>query len=140
MLTGRWPEAHRVRMNLQAKDAYFQEDLYQVAKQRGYRTALVGKNHTYLTWSDVDVRREFSHDGGYISPDATPEIAAFDKWLKGLDFNVAMEPSPYPLEAQIPSRIVSEAMKVIDETDNSPFCLQVSFPEPHDPEQVPHPY
>jgi arylsulfatase A-like enzyme len=66
MLTGRWPEAHRVRMNLQPKDAYFQEDLYQVAKQHGYRTALVGKNHTYLTRSDVDVWREFSHDGGYI--------------------------------------------------------------------------
>ena len=140
MLTGRWPEAHRVRMNLQAKDAYFQEDLYQVAKQRGYRTALVGKNHTYLTRSDVDVWREFSHDGGYISPDVPPDVAAFDKWLKSLNFNVAMEPSPYPRETQIPYRIVSEAMKIIDETGDSPFCLQVSFPEPHDPEQVPHPY
>src|SRR3954471_22791682 len=49
MLTGRWPDAHRVRMNLQAKEAYFSQDLYQVAKQRGYRTALVGKNHTYMT-------------------------------------------------------------------------------------------
>src|SRR5882762_8297473 len=38
MLTGRWPEAHRVRMNLQAKDAFFSQDLYQVAKQQGYRT------------------------------------------------------------------------------------------------------
>ncbi len=39
MLTGRWPEAHHVRMNLQAQDAYFTEDLYQVAKRMGYKTA-----------------------------------------------------------------------------------------------------
>ena len=140
MLTGRWPEAHRVRMNLQAKDAYFTQDLYQVAKQRGYRTALVGKNHTYLTRADLDVWREFSHEGGYIAPDALPEVAKFDEWLKGLHFNVAQEPSPYPLTTQIPYRIVSEAVRFIDESGETPFLLQLSFPEPHDPEQVPAPY
>jgi len=140
MLTGRWPEAHHVRMNLQAKEAYFSQDLYQVAKANGYRTALTGKNHTYLTKNDVDVWREFSHDGGYIPPNATPDIAAFDQWLKGLHFNVAMEPSPYPLATQIPYRIVTEAISFIDETGETPFLLQVSIPEPHDPEQVPKPY
>ena len=73
MLTGRWPEAHRVRMNLQAKEAYFSQDIYQVAKQCGYRTALIGKNHTYLTKADTDVWREYSHEGGYIPPDAPPD-------------------------------------------------------------------
>ena len=140
MLTGRWPEAHHVRMNLQAKDAYFSQDLYQVAKQRGYRTALSGKNHTYLTRNDVDVWREFSHENGYIPPDASADVKAFEQWLSALHFNVAMEPSPFPLETQIPYRIVSEAIKFIDETDDNPFLLQVSFPEPHDPEQVPKPY
>ncbi len=28
-------------------------------------------------------------------------------------------------------------MKFIDETGDQPFLLQMSFPEPHDPEQVP---
>jgi arylsulfatase A-like enzyme len=140
MLTGRWPEAHRVRMNLQAKEAYFSRDLYQVAKERGYRTALVGKNHTYMTKADADVWREFSHEGGYIPPTAPPEVAEFDKWIKSLHFNVAKEPSPYPLTTQIPYRIVTESMNFIDETGDQPFLLQVSFPEPHDPEQVPAPY
>jgi arylsulfatase A-like enzyme len=45
MLTGRWPQAHRVRMNLQAKDAFFEKDIYQVARSQGYRTGLCGKNH-----------------------------------------------------------------------------------------------
>ncbi|MDE1177936.1 MAG: sulfatase-like hydrolase/transferase [Edaphobacter sp.] len=140
MLTGRWPQAHHVRMNLDASDAFFSQDLYQVAKASGYRTALTGKNHTYLTKDRVDVWREFGHDSGYMAPDAATQSGAFEQWLKGLHFNVAMEASPYPLETQLPYRITSEALRFIDETGDDPFLLQVSFPEPHDPEQVPAPY
>src|SRR3546814_10766400 len=46
MLTGRWPEAHRVRMNLAAHDAFYTQDLYDVARASGYRTGLAGQNHT----------------------------------------------------------------------------------------------
>jgi len=140
MLTGRWPEGHRVRMNLEAKEAYFSQDLYQVAKQHGYRTALIGKNHTYMTKADADVWREFSHEGGYIPPNAPSEVAEFDKWIKTLHFNVAKEPSPYALTTQLPYRIVTESINFIEETGDQPFLLQVSIPEPHDPEQVPAPY
>jgi arylsulfatase A-like enzyme len=140
MLTGRWPEAHRVRMNLDAHSAYYEKDLYQVARSRGYRTGLSGKNHTYLKASDLDFWRECNHDSCFIEPDAAPGTKEFEHWLKSLHFNVATEPSPYPLETQLPYRIVSEAMKFVDESANNPFLLQVSFPEPHDPEQVPVPY
>lgn len=68
MLTGRWPEAHYVCMNLQAKDAFFEKDVYQVAKSQGYRTALMGKNHSYLTKNDVDAWHEYFHDGGPCEP------------------------------------------------------------------------
>src|SRR5579875_3243525 len=64
MLTGRWPKAHRVRNNLMASEAYFEKDIYQVAHAQGYVTALCGKNHTYLRRNDVDVWREYSHEGG----------------------------------------------------------------------------
>src|SRR3546814_7749624 len=33
MLTGRWPEAHRVRMNLAAHDAFYTQDLYDVRSE-----------------------------------------------------------------------------------------------------------
>ena len=89
MLTGRWPEAHHVRMNLQADDAYYDEDLYHVARRMGYRTALVGKNHAYLKPEAADFWREYSHTGGYKAPDAPKELAAFDAWLNGLNYNVA---------------------------------------------------
>jgi arylsulfatase A-like enzyme len=140
MLTGRWPEAHHVRMNLQAKAAYFEKDVYQVAKERGYRTALVGKNHTYLEKKDLDVWREYFHDGGPIYPDSPKETAAFDQWLKDLNFNLSEAATPFPVEVQLPYRIVSDAIAVIDESRSGPFIMQVSIPEPHDPEQVPEPY
>lgn len=140
MLTGRWPEATHVRTNFEAKYAFFSQDLYQVAKSRGYRTSLCGKNHTYLKPTDVDVWREFTHQGGYIAPDAAPAVQEYENWLKSLHFNMAEEPSPYPVTTQIPYRIVSEAIKFIDGSADQPFLLQVSFPEPHDPEQVPAPY
>lgn len=140
MLTGRWPEAHRVRMNLQASDAFFEKDIYHVAKDRGYRTALLGKNHTYLKKSDVDIWREYFHDGGPRDGDVSGEEAAYDHWLRDRHFDVVNEPTPFPLETQLPYRIVSDALKFIDGTGEQPFLLQVSIPEPHDHEQVPAPY
>lgn len=142
MLTGRWPEATRVRMNLQLQPdaAYFGQDLYKVAKGRGYRTGLVGKNHTYLKKPDLDVWCEYFHDGGPIYSNSPKDTANYDKWLKALNFNISEKPTPFPLEVQLPYRIVSDAIKFIDSSGDTPFILQVSIPEPHDPEQVPAPY
>lgn len=139
MLTGRWSSAHRVRMNLDAKEAYFSKDMYQVAHEQGYRTALIGKNHTYLEPSNVDHWRAYGHEGA-MGPVADPRAAAFDNWLKTLDHNVAAEPAPFPVETQLPYRIVSDAIDYMKGADARPFLLQVSIPEPHDPEQVPKPY
>ncbi|MEG9436625.1 sulfatase-like hydrolase/transferase [Edaphobacter sp. HDX4] len=140
MLTGRWPVAHRVRMNLQARDAFFTEDMYQVAKKHGYRTGLAGKNHTYLKEGDLDYWRPYSHDSGPIDASSHPESAAFEEWLKGLHYNVAEEPSPFPLETQLTYRITTDAIRFIEDSSSQPFLLQISVPEPHDPEQVPTPY
>jgi glucan phosphoethanolaminetransferase (alkaline phosphatase superfamily) len=43
MLTGRWPNAHRVRHNDMADQAFYSKHLYQVAKDLGYHTGLAGK-------------------------------------------------------------------------------------------------
>lgn len=140
MLTGRWPEAHHVRMNLQPKAAFFEKDLYQVAKAAGYRTALVGKNHTYLEKGDVDYWREYFHEGGTPDPNAPQIQKDYDHWLRALNFNVSDQPTPFPVTTQLPYRIVSDAMSFLDETGDAPFFMQVSIPEPHDPEQLPAPY
>ena len=140
MLTGRWPEAHHVRMNLDAPDAFFETDLYEVAKARGYKTGLAGKNHTYLRKIDLDYWSEYSHWSGWIPPDAPKEYKEYQTWLGGLQANAAITPTPFPMEVQFPYRIVSDAIEFIDHAGDQPFILQVGFPEPHDPEQVPKPY
>jgi len=140
MLTGRWPQAHRVRMNLDPDAAVFERDVFQVAHERGYRTGLCGKNHTYLTKTSVDVWNEYGHAGGHKAPGASRDVDAYERWLKGLHFNVALEPAPYPLETQLPYRIVSDAIDFMRTSQGQPFFVEISFPEPHDPEQVPRPY
>lgn len=141
MLTGRWPNAHRVRINYQPDAAIYTKDLYQVAKEQGYRTGLAGKNHTYQKPNNgkVDFWRDYSHEVGDKTNGDRQQNEAYEEWLKALKFNVATEPAPYPVETQFPYRIVSDAIEFIDQSD-APFLLQVSIPEPHDPEQVPKPY
>jgi arylsulfatase A-like enzyme len=138
MLTGRWANATHVRMNLQASDAFFEKDVYQVAKSQGYKTALCGKNHTYLKKEDVDVWREYSHTGGLHEPGSQNE--AYDKWLEKQHYGIVNEPTPFSVETQLPYRIVSDAIDFIDGAGSQPFFVQVSMPEPHNPEQVPAPY
>jgi arylsulfatase A-like enzyme len=140
MITGRWPQATRVRMNFQPNAAVFEKHIYQVAHEQGYRTALCGKNHTLLTKDDVDVWSPYSHVAGPKEAGTSPDAGRFEQWLKGLHSNVALEPAPFPLETQLPYRIVSDAIDFMRTSGDQPFFVQVSIPEPHDPEQVPHPY
>jgi arylsulfatase A-like enzyme len=140
MLTGRWPDAHRVKMNLDAEDANFTKDIYHVAKEAGYKTGLSGKNHTYLKSSDTDFWSEYGHEGGHRDPNSPADVASFEGWIKKLDMNVSSEETPFPLEVQLSYRIVSDAIRFVRQTDGAPFFLQISFPEPHGPIQVPKPY
>ena len=141
MLTGRWPSAHRVRMNFQAGAAFYEKDIYTVAKEQGYTTALTGKNHTYLKpGPKVDFWRDYNHEQGDKTNGDRAQNEAYEKWLQGLHFNASSGPTPFPIETQFPYRIVTDAMEFIDKAGATPFFLQLSIAEPHNPEQVPHPY
>lgn len=140
MLTGRWPHAHRVRQNSAPNAATFEKDLFHVCRDRGYRTGLSGKNHSHLTPQRVDFWRPFSHLNGWL-PDSPPkQDVAFEQWMKHLNHGTGNQATPFPVETQFPYRIVSSAMEFIDSAKDHPFALWVSFPEPHNPYQVPKPY
>lgn len=142
MLTGRYPSVTHARTNHNGGDCVFGKDLLEVLREQGYNTAVCGKNHSYLTPERVDHWFELSHEGWPFDKNRTEEEKGFDAFLHSLHHRTWMEPTPFPQETQCPHRAVSDAMRWIDslKDDKQPFFVWLSFPEPHNPYQVPEPY
>lgn len=139
MLTGRYPSTTHVRTNHNAEDVFYEADLIDVLHQQGYLTALSGKNHSYLKPEKMDFWFELTHSGGF-GDERTDDEKGFDDYLAGLNHRADFEPAPFPLETQCPYRAVSAAINWLDTVNDQPFFLWLSFPEPHNPYQVPEPY
>ena len=86
MMTGRFPNATRVRSNMNLEDAYYKEDLIDVVKSKGYATALVGKNHSYLKPKDFDYWKGYFHLG--VDEPKTSEEKAFNDYMKTTHYYV----------------------------------------------------
>jgi arylsulfatase A-like enzyme len=138
-ITGRFPNATRVKSNHNVNDACYIKDIFDVFKSQGYKTALIGKNHTYITEDRVDRWYHANHNG-MNEGHRNSEEAAFDKYLQSLSMRSDTKPTPFPLECQLPYRCVSESIDWINSLKEEPFFAWVSFPEPHNPYQVPEPY
>ncbi|QPC81313.1 sulfatase-like hydrolase/transferase [Phototrophicus methaneseepsis] len=141
MLTGRYPSATHARTNHNEEDAFYETDLYDVMREQGYKTALCGKNHSHLKPDRMDYYFELSHGGGF-GDDRTDDEKAFDDYLSSLSHRADSNPAPFGVEVQCPYRAVSAAMNWLDtiKEGDDPFFLWLSFPEPHNPYQVPEPY
>jgi len=140
--TGRYVSAHRCHDNWSVDRAEFTRDLFDVYRGHGYATALVGKNHSHLTPASCDYWQDAGHYG--IDEDnPSDEARKFTEFIASGHWLMAHEPTPFPLEAQLPYRLVDYAQdwvqSVADDGDR-PFLLWLSFPEPHNPYQVPEPY
>jgi arylsulfatase A-like enzyme len=151
LFTGRYPHAHRVRQNSAIGHAVYARDLVELLREAGYAAGLAGKNHSHLDPAALDFAATYMHTGrsGATGPQPTAQEAAFDAWLTDLSRrrgSLSLEPTPFPLECQLPHRIVRDAIAWIDSRpapdapDAAPFFLWLSFPEPHNPYQVPEPY
>jgi arylsulfatase A-like enzyme len=143
LLTGRYPSAHRVRQNSAVDAVHRTTDLIDMLGDAGHQTMFAGEPHMYRREPDFDQwSGPFGHEAGprRPGPDGTVD-EAYAAWLRSIDHGPALEPTEFPLEAQFPHRIVSDAIEMVDKLDpDRPFALWVSFPEPHNPYQVPEPY
>ncbi|TZF81204.1 sulfatase-like hydrolase/transferase [Pedobacter sp. BS3] len=141
MMTGRFPNATRVKSNMNVQDATYTADLIDVVKSKGYTTALVGKNHSYLKPEHFDYWKGYFHLG--VDKPETDEEKAFNQYLQSTHYYVSLKPAPFPAEMQLPSRIAKDSADWIKNTaqkQDKPFFLYMSIPEPHNPYQVSEPY
>ncbi|SEA03698.1 Arylsulfatase A [Porphyromonadaceae bacterium KH3R12] len=139
MLTGRFPSATHVRSNHNLRDAFYTKDLFDVAREQGYVTALIGKNHSHLSPDRVDYWSPYNHDG-QDSENKSEIGKAFDEYLKTLDMYADMKPAPYGIEGQLPYRMVDDATQWIGSLSDKPFLIWFSIAEPHNPYQTCEPY
>lgn len=141
LLTGRFPKATGVRENHAAPHIRRGADLVDVFRDAGYSTLFAGKTHFHRRPEDFDrFAGPYFHTRGPADR-GTPDQHRFEEWLHALDHGAADEPSPYGIEAQFPYRIVDDAIAMLDtRPPDRPFLGWLSFPEPHNPYQVPEPY
>ncbi len=141
MLTGRFPRYTRADSNHNIEDAVFDKDLFTVAKEAGYQTILVGKNHTYMNRKNADYWIPFNHLGEEGDKSAvSEEDRKFDDFLGSTSFYASLSPSPFGLTHQVPYRMVTKALEWVKGHGDKPFVMILSFPEPHNPYQVCEPY
>ena len=140
MLTGRYASAHRCHSNWNMPDAVFTKDLLGVFRDSGYATAMVGKNHSHLQPESVDYWLAAGH-WSMVEDDPDEQTQQFNQFLRDIGLT-ALEPTPFPLEQQQPCRLVDAATDWVESVagGEKPFLLWLSFPEPHNPYQVPEPY
>lgn len=139
MLTGRFPRATHVRSNHNIQDAFYDKDMFEVASEQGYQTAMIGKNHSHLSKDRVTYWSPYNH-GGQNAQNKSEIGEKFDQFLGTLDMYASMEPSPYGVEAQLPYRMVDDASQWIGSLSGKPFLMWLSIAEPHNPYQICEPY
>lgn len=139
LLTGRFPSATHVRTNHNIPDAFYEKDMLGILKEKGYHTALVGKNHTYLKADKVfDYFVGYGHRGK-----DKPETREEKELAHFLNKEVPghyLKPTPFSVKQQQPYQIVTHALEWIQQQRDSSFFICVSIPEPHTPSQVCDPY
>ncbi|MBO2944388.1 sulfatase-like hydrolase/transferase [Paenibacillus sp. F411] len=123
-------------------------------KKAGYRTGLIGKNHCFDLKQDADmfdIICEIGHLG--LSEDTVLKGAEWVRPQEGIwrshevRRNMPVQ-SPvmsyavtdYPLEDYSTSLVAAQTVRFLEDHQEEPFALWVSFPDPHTPLEVPRVY
>ena len=160
ILTGRFTHAHGHHGNCCGLGVRFEKDLTDVLSEQGYRSVLIGKDHTYLQLRDQiigtergqyahitpEVRGSHGYDEWYkTDSDAYPPIdqAQWDEYKKRrqqVGHGVDDRPLSAPAEVTEPANTVNMAVNWLDNHNQEPFFMWVSMVDPHQPYVAPEPY
>ncbi|MBN1865489.1 MAG: sulfatase-like hydrolase/transferase [Victivallales bacterium] len=135
------------------------DTIFQAAKKRGYRTMLVGKDHAYCEASiggDNGHHPKFMDNifdkmycalhNGYQPPEIERDLPHVRPWLNQTDVLHRIwgsEIAPWNSDQSVTARLCQVAEEYIQEWDrvdrktDTPFCMWLSFPDPHEYYQAP---
>ena len=107
--------------------------VFDVWKRNGFKTGLIGKNHCFETKKDIsnfDTFVEYDHlgtnDNRTDMPWITPQIS----------YKITDD----PIETYGSFLIAEKTLEFLEGNKDNPFALWVSFPDPHEPYEVPKKY
>ena len=151
--TSQFPHSHGCRRNQTLMPAGATH-AFQIWKQAGYHTGLIGKNHCFERKEDLalfDTWCEISHGG--LPRNATTRGMEWCRPLEGIhaahQLRRTMTPqnprfsyatSDFPLEDYSTGLIAEQTVRFLNTHQNEPFALWVSFPDPHEPWVAPAHY
>jgi arylsulfatase len=139
LFTGRYPHAHRIRENHNLLEAGREIHLFRVLKKAGYRLGYTGKNHL--------LEREEFANFDFVNDDPHDDPALRDWHQKHRDAQRAQgQPEiwragafhDFPDETTRTWRTALPAVEFLkQQSKDQPFCLCVSFSDPHVPHLAP---
>jgi len=151
--TSQFPHTHGGRRNETLMPAGAVH-AWQLWREAGYHTGLIGKNHCFNRTEDLDCFDticEIAH-GGF--PEGSQTIGM--DWFRPIEsINAAHETrrnmpesSPrfsyaatdYPLEDYSTGLVAGQTVRFLESHGQDPFALWVSFPDPHEPWEAPSQY
>ena len=150
--TSQFPRSHGVRGNetLMPEGAVH---AFQIWKQAGYKTGLIGKNHCFETEEDLrlfDVWNSIGHGNReteltrgmpwYRPADGRIRVQDRITQMKPQNHRASYAVSDLPLEDHSSGLIAGQTVRYLENHRNEPFALWVSFPDPHEPWMVPEKY
>ena len=151
--TSQFPHSHGGRRNqtLMPEDA---THAFQLWKDAGYHTGLIGKNHCFERAEDLalfDTWCEIGH--GWMSGHAETRGMDWFRPIEGIraahELRRTMTPqsprfgyatSDFPLEDYSTGLIAGQTTRFLETHRDDPFALWVSFPDPHEPWVAPERY
>lgn len=151
--TSQYPHSHGSRRNetLMAPDRMHAFKLW---KEHGYHTGLIGKNHCFEHPDDMalfDTWCEIEHAGRvtkspvkgmeWVRPaDCIDKAHTVRRSMPKLSPRIECAVTDYPEEDYSTAVVARQTIRFLESHKDEPFALWVSFPDPHNPYEVPRRY
>jgi arylsulfatase A-like enzyme len=151
--TSQFPHTHGGRRNETLMPAGA-EHAFRIWHEAGYHTGLIGKNHCYDLPEDLDCFDtwcEISHGGlpegsrtkgmDWFRPIESINAAhATRRQMPKTSPRFSYAATHYPHEHYSTGLVAGQTVRFLEAHGDNPFALWVSFPDPHEPWEVPQQY